>query len=104
MMPPRPSSVQTFRLYLRQRWDAGCCNARMLFEEIRARGYGGTYKGLHTLVSPWRLGNVAFEAAASPSSGPAPASPSIATATPTALLHPDAMARQVAPQMSNSPN
>jgi transposase len=60
-MPPRPGSVETFRMYLRQQWDAGYRNGRMLFDEIRAMGYVGTYKARNTLVSPWRLGNVAFE-------------------------------------------
>jgi hypothetical protein len=102
MMPPRPGSVQTFRLYLRQRWDAGCCNARMLFEEIRARGYEGTYKGLHTLVSPWRVGNMEFEAAAAPASCRAPTPMAVAstTSTPVVPAHPDATARQVAPQIA----
>lgn len=101
-MPPRPGSVETFRMYLRQRWDAGCCNGRMLFDEIRARGYGGTYKSLHTLVSPWRLGNLAFEAHASLPLCPTPASTPMAdaTSTPTSPLHPDAAARQVAPHIA----
>jgi hypothetical protein len=101
MMPPRPGSVQTFRMYLRQRWDAGCCNARMLFEEIRAQGYRGTYKGLHTLVSPWRVGNRELEAVAAPASCPAAAPIPLPSTTATpAGPHPDATARQVAPQIA----
>jgi transposase len=61
---PTPGSAETFREYLRQRWDAGYCDGRLLFDEIRARGYEGTHKTLNTLVSPRRLGNVAFEQAA----------------------------------------
>ena len=61
MMPPRRGSVATFRAHLRQRWNAGYRNGRMLFDEIRALGYIGTYTPLHRLLSPWRLGNVAFE-------------------------------------------
>jgi hypothetical protein len=61
MMPPRRGSVATFSAYLRPRWNAGYCNGRMLFDEIRALGYVGTYIPLHKLPSPWRLGNVAFE-------------------------------------------
>jgi hypothetical protein len=92
MMPPRPGSVETFRAYLRQRWDAGYRNGRMLFEEIRALGYGGRYKALHKVVSPWRLGNVAFEHDAGRSSpGPAPV---------TSPLPMNIPARQIAPQIA----
>ena len=52
MMSRRPGSIETFRAYLRQRWDAGYRNARMLFEEICVLGYGGRYKALHKVVSP----------------------------------------------------
>jgi hypothetical protein len=95
MMPPRPGSVETFRAYLRQRWDAGYRNGRMLFDEIRALGYVGTYKSLHKLVSPWRLGNVAFEhhAQLSPS-------PTHAPTPPTSPLPTDATARQIAPHIA----
>jgi hypothetical protein len=92
MMPPRPGSVETFRAYLRQRWDAGYRNGRMLFDEIRTLGYGGRYKSLHKVMSPWRLGNVAFERDAKPSSAcPAP------TISPLPMNIP---ARQIAPQIA----
>jgi len=63
-MQPPPGSAETFREYLRQGWDAGYRNGRMLFDDLRALGYGGTYKAVGKILSPWRLGNVAFERAA----------------------------------------
>jgi transposase len=72
---PSPGSAEAFREYLRQRWDAGYRNGRLLFDEIHALGYTGTHKTLNKLVSPWRLGNVAFERAADDVMMPAPPPP-----------------------------
>jgi hypothetical protein len=63
-MQPAPGSAETFRQYLRQRWDAGYRNGRMLLDELRALGYVGTYKSVGKVLSPWRFGNVAFESPA----------------------------------------
>jgi hypothetical protein len=86
---PAPGSAETFREYLRQRWDAGYRNGRLLFDEIRARGYEGTHKTLNKLVSPWRLGNVAFEQAANDRTIPPP--PPVLT---------DPTERQISPQIA----
>ena len=53
-MQPRPGMPESFRDYLRQRWEAGCRHGRMLFAEIRKLGYVGCYSGLAKLLSPWR--------------------------------------------------
>jgi transposase len=45
-MHPSPGSAETFREFLRQRWDAGCRNGQALVDELRARGYQGTYKAV----------------------------------------------------------
>jgi hypothetical protein len=87
---PAPGSAETFREYLRQRWDAGYRNGRLLFDEIRARGYEGTHKTLNKLVSPWRLGNVAFEHAANERTM-APPPPPVLT---------DPTERQISPQIA----
>jgi hypothetical protein len=63
-MQPTPGSAETFRQYLRQRWDAGYRNGRMLLDELRALGYVGSYKSVGKVLSPWRFGNVAFESSA----------------------------------------
>ena len=87
---PAPGSAETFREYLRQRWDAGYRNGRLLFDEIRALGYEGTYKTLNKLVSPWRLGNVAFEQAANDVTIPPPPPPVLT----------DPTERQISPQIA----
>lgn len=67
---PSPGSAETFREYLRQRWDAGYRNRRVLLDELRAFGYKGTYKTVGKIVSPWRQGNVAFERTANDGATP----------------------------------
>jgi hypothetical protein len=98
-IPPRPGSAESFREYLRQRWEAGCRNGRMLFDEIRAVGYRGTYKSLQKLVSPWRVGNTTFESHAS-----VPTRPTVAAAVGTTSTPPspstDPTARQISPQIA----
>jgi hypothetical protein len=73
---------------LRQRWDAGCRNGRVLVDDLRALGYKGTYKAI---VSPWRVGNVDFERAVNDI--PMPAAP------PPAVLT-DPTQRQISPQIA----
>jgi transposase len=53
-MQPRLGMAESFRDYLRQRWEAGCRHGRTLFTEIRKLGYVGCYSGLAKLLSPWR--------------------------------------------------
>ena len=53
-MQPRPGMPESFRDYLRQRWEAGCRHARTLFAEIRKLGYNGCYSGLAKFLSRWR--------------------------------------------------
>jgi hypothetical protein len=72
---PSPGSAETFREYLRQRWDAGYRNGRVLLDELRALGYQGTYKAVGKIVSPWRQGNVDYERTATDLSIPAPPPP-----------------------------
>src|ERR1700686_61670 len=53
-MQPRSGMPESFRDYLRQRWEAGCRHGRTLFAEIRKLGYMGCYSGLAKFLSPWR--------------------------------------------------
>jgi len=53
-MQPRPGMPESFRDYLRQRWEAGCRRGRTLLAEIRKLGYVGCYSGLAKFLSPWR--------------------------------------------------
>jgi hypothetical protein len=98
-MPARPRSAEPFRAYLRQRWDAGYRNGRLLLEEIQALGYTGTHKSVNKLVSPWRAGNVAYESHAPFPLLPSKMSTSV-TATPPAPSHTDPKARQISPQIA----
>jgi transposase len=50
----QPSKVQPFADYLKERWLAGCHNARQLYREIKARGYRGHGKVLQAYLEPWR--------------------------------------------------
>jgi transposase len=53
-MQPRPGMPESFRDYLRQRWEAGCRHGHTLFTEIRKLGYVGCYSGLAKFLSTWR--------------------------------------------------
>ena len=53
-MQPRPGMAESFRDYLRQRWDAGIRHGRTLFAEIQELGYFGGFSNLAQLLSAWR--------------------------------------------------
>jgi transposase len=95
-MVPRPGSVETFGEYLGKRWQVGYRNSRILFDEIQALGFVGTHKTLDKFQSPWRRGNVAFEASAqstqSKSITPVP--------SPTPPLPDPTQHRQISPQIA----
>ncbi|MFD6094896.1 transposase [Nocardiopsis flavescens] len=52
----RPKATDPFEGYLRQRFTEGCRNATQLWEEVRQRGYRGSYASVRDLVRPWRDG------------------------------------------------
>ena len=39
---------------MRERWDAGCHNAKQLYGEIRERGYSGKYTQVKDALRAWR--------------------------------------------------
>jgi transposase len=53
-MQPRPGMAESFRDYLRHRWEQGCRHGRTLLAEIRQLGYIGGHSQLARLLSPWR--------------------------------------------------
>jgi transposase len=53
-MQPRPGMVESYREYLRERWEQGCHHGHELLAEIRQLGYVGCYSRLAELLSPWR--------------------------------------------------
>ena len=56
---PRPAGLQSptlqpFVPFLQERWQAGCHNARLLYRELVARGYTGSYSLLQQALRGWR--------------------------------------------------
>ena len=49
-----PSSTDKFREALWARWNAGCHNASVLWKEIVAAGYEGSYSSVRRLTQHWR--------------------------------------------------
>jgi transposase len=50
----RPTSLTPYEPYLRERWTAGCQNARQLYDEIHAQGYRGSVSLVRHVVAAWR--------------------------------------------------
>ncbi len=48
------STADRFKGYLWDRWQAGCCNASLLYGEIVSRGYEGSYPSVRRIVGRWR--------------------------------------------------
>lgn len=51
---PQSRTVAPYEPYLRERWQAGCQNARQLWREVRAQGFGGGSETVRRLVVTWR--------------------------------------------------
>ncbi|WP_281431659.1 transposase [Methylocystis sp. H62] len=51
---PKTTSPRHFEDYLSRRWSEGCVRGRRLFQEIRARGYTGSFSNLERLLAKWR--------------------------------------------------
>ena len=90
-MQPRPGMAESFRDYLRQRWDAGSRHGRTLFAEIQKLGYVGGFSNLAKLLSAWRQ-PVEEATAAPPEARQAEAPQLDATPSPAA--------RQISPQVA----
>ncbi|WP_436843764.1 ISL3 family transposase [Streptomyces hundungensis] len=55
--PPRkPSTLDPYLDYLRQRWDEGQHSAKLLHEELQTKGYLGHYQRVKMAVAPLRRG------------------------------------------------
>ena len=55
-MASTPSSPAYFGVLLQRRWAEGITKVRHLFEEIRRRGYTGSFSHLARFLAPWRSG------------------------------------------------
>ncbi len=51
---PKTTSPRHFEDYLSRRWSEGCVRGRRLFQEIKARGYTGSFSNLERLLAKWR--------------------------------------------------
>ena len=51
---PTPCSPNYFLTYLSGRWAEGCVRGRQLFQEIKLRGYTGSFSHLERLLAMWR--------------------------------------------------
>jgi transposase len=51
---PRDSVIDAFRPYLHQRWNEGCTDATVLYQEIRQLGFTGSDKTVRRYVHPFR--------------------------------------------------
>jgi transposase len=51
---PKPTILLPFEAYLRERWTAGCHNARTLWEGIRRQGFPGSAALVRQFVAHWR--------------------------------------------------
>jgi transposase len=51
---PKTSSPRYFEDYLSRRWAEGCVRGRKLFNEIKTRGYSGSFSNLERLLAKWR--------------------------------------------------
>jgi transposase len=50
----RPSILQDYEPYLRERWNTGATNAAQLWRELRARGYPGSCRGVRDYLTRFR--------------------------------------------------
>lgn len=50
----RVRSTEPFAGYLKQRWNAGVRNARILYEEVKQQGFQGSYDAVCDCVALWR--------------------------------------------------
>jgi len=51
---PKTTSPRHFEDFLSRRWSEGCIRGRRLFQEIKARGYIGSFSNLERLLAKWR--------------------------------------------------
>jgi transposase len=62
----RPSILDDFTDYLHKRWNGGCTSATVLYQEIKAMGYRGSYGTLGVYLRPFRELGTAPKTAAPP--------------------------------------
>jgi transposase len=83
----RPTQLTPFEPYLRERWAAGCHTAAVLWQEVRARGFRGSYSAFAGQLKGWR------DATDKPArrDSPAPQPPSVQRASWQLLQPPESL-------------
>ena len=76
----RPSMLDEHAAYLRQRWNSGCTNAALLWQEIRDRGYQGSCRQVRGYLARFR--------ATEDIPAPAPAPPKVRAVTGWIMTRP----------------
>lgn len=56
VVPSRTRLTDAYLEYLKQRWEQGCHNARVLYDELGKQGFPGSYDAVCRSVAPWRIG------------------------------------------------
>ncbi|QDU89610.1 Transposase [Pirellulimonas nuda] len=69
VVPARTRLTDAFLEHMKQRWEQGCYNGRMLYNEIRSLGYPGSYDAVCDRIAPWRNANRDRQAAVAASCG-----------------------------------
>ena len=77
----RASILDEHASYLQERWNSGCTNAALLWQEIRARGYQGSRRQVRAYLARFR-GSAVIPA-------PAPAPPKVKAVTAWIMTRPD---------------
>jgi transposase len=72
----RVSSVEPYRAFVEQRWAEGCTQVKQVWDELRAQGFGGSYKSVWMFTRGWQPPMLPVEAT------PAPTQPHQETRTP----------------------
>src|SRR5215472_12417541 len=80
----RPSILDEHVPYLHERWNSGCTNAALLWQEIRTRGYQGSRRQVRGYLARFRDSTVI--------PAPAPAPPKVRAVTAWITTRPDRLA------------
>jgi transposase len=79
----KPSVLDEHKPYLHERWNEGCTTVQTLFDEIKSRGYRGSYGTVREYLRPFR------ELGTAPA--PAPAPPKVREVTKWMLSRPETL-------------
>jgi len=82
----RHPQLARFIPYLQERWDAGCHNAKRLWQDLRAHGFTGGYTTVADYLRTWRATAGQHARAAHRAAGPPPPATTIYSARQTLWL------------------